>query len=58
MTVNDIYDLIDRIAPFDTQLPFDNAGLLISDGNKKVTKIGVCLDKIEHLCYNIATIKC
>lgn len=44
MTVNDIYDLIDRIAPFNTQLPFDNAGLLIGDGNKKVTKIGVCLD--------------
>ena len=44
MTVNDIYNLIDKIAPFDTQLGFDNAGLLIGDGNKKVTKIGVCLD--------------
>ena len=29
MTVKDIYDLIDRTAPFETQADFDNSGLLV-----------------------------
>ena len=44
MTVNDVFLFLDSIAPFDTQLPFDNAGLLIGSGGDEVTKIGVCLD--------------
>ena len=41
MTVNDVFLFLDSIAPFDTQLPFDNAGLLIGSGGDEVTKIGV-----------------
>ena len=29
MTVGDFYDLINQIAPFDTQMEFDNSGLLV-----------------------------
>lgn len=43
-TVKDIYDYIDTLAPFSTQLPFDNAGFLVGDGSKAVERIGFCLD--------------
>lgn len=44
MTVQDIYQLIDGIAPFETQLDFDNAGLLIGDRDAEVQKVLVALD--------------
>lgn len=43
-TVKDIYAAIDRLAPFDTQLGFDNAGFLIGSGDTQVTKVLVALD--------------
>lgn len=42
--VKDIYRFIDRIAPFDTQEGFDNAGFLVGRGSRKVDKILVALD--------------
>lgn len=47
MTVQDIYTLIDQLAPFDTQETFDNAGLLIGDPMQPVTGIHVALDVTE-----------
>lgn len=44
MKVIDIYNFLDSIAPFNTALPFDNAGLLVGEGQKEVKKIGVILD--------------
>jgi len=43
-TVADIYHAIDRIAPFCTQMSFDNAGLLVGDGGQEVSKVLVALD--------------
>lgn len=43
-TVKDIYAAIDRLAPFETQLSFDNAGFLMGSGNTQVTKVLVALD--------------
>mgnify|MGYP003291401449 CR=1 FL=1 len=43
-TVNDIYNYIDSIAPFDTQEEWDNSGLLVGDKNTEVTKILFALD--------------
>jgi dinuclear metal center YbgI/SA1388 family protein len=43
-TVHEIYDLIDQMAPFETQMSFDNAGFLVGHGEAPVTKILVALD--------------
>ena len=42
--VKDIYDFIDKIAPFETQEGFDNAGFLVGRGGKDVKKALVALD--------------
>ena len=46
-TVGDIYDEIDRIAPFRTQDDWDNSGLLVGDRDTEVTGILTALD-ITH----------
>ena len=38
------YDAIDRIAPFQTAMDFDNVGILVGDENVDVTKTLLCLD--------------
>ena len=40
----DIYDILDAAAPFSTALDFDNAGLLVGDGNTVVTRALLALD--------------
>ena len=32
MTVQNIYDLLNAVAPFETQEPYDNSGLLVGSG--------------------------
>ncbi len=44
MTVRDIYNFLNSIAPFDTQDKFDNSGLLTGSMDKEICKIAVCLD--------------
>ncbi len=44
LTVKDIYDYINEIAPFCEQCEWDNSGILVGDGNAPVHKIGVVLD--------------
>ena len=44
LTVADVYQYIDSLAPFETQLDFDNAGLLTGRMTQKVTGIHVALD--------------
>ena len=43
-TVKEIYNYIDKIAPFSTQEEWDNSGLLVGDENKGVNKILFALD--------------
>lgn len=40
----DIYDIINGAAPFDSQLAFDNSGLLVGDRAAEVTRAVICLD--------------
>ena len=47
MTVRDLYDLIDRFAPFDTQAEFDNAGLLVGSPSQEVRSVLFALDVTE-----------
>ena len=44
MTVGEVYDYLNTVAPFRTQDSFDNSGLLIGSRNTEVYRIGVCLD--------------
>jgi dinuclear metal center YbgI/SA1388 family protein len=43
-TVKEIYQALDDWAPFETQMSFDNAGLLVGRQDQKVTGILVALD--------------
>lgn len=43
-TVNEIYALLDRKAPFRTQMDFDNAGFLVGRGEREVNRVLVALD--------------
>ena len=44
MTVQDFYDIIDRIAPFETQAEFDNSGLLAGSAGHEVDCVLLALD--------------
>ena len=44
MTVKDVYDFLDFIAPFETQCEWDNCGLSVGSMDKEVNKIYLALD--------------
>ena len=44
MTVQTVFEFLNKIAPFETQMGFDNAGVLIGSKTKEIKKIGVVLD--------------
>ena len=44
MTVQEIYDIMNEIAPFSESMDFDNTGLLIGDPAAQVTRVLLCLD--------------
>lgn len=48
MIIREIYEYINSIAPYNTQLGFDNSGLNVGGMNDTVHKIGVCLDLDEQ----------
>ena len=49
ITVQDIYHMIDQMAPFESQEDFDNAGLLLGDPAMEVRGIHVALDVTERV---------
>ena len=44
VTVHDIYQMIQEIAPFETAEAFDNVGLIIGRGDREVNRILIALD--------------
>lgn len=44
LTVQQVLDFINERAPFETQLAFDNSGLLVGDPQQEVTGVHVALD--------------
>lgn len=52
--VNDVYQIVDRLAPFSTQMSFDNAGFLVGRGVRTVTRILVALDITEEVVAEAA----
>ena len=47
MTVQNIYDLLNAVAPFETQEPYDNSGLLVGSPGQEVTGVLFALDVTE-----------
>ena len=44
MTVQNLYDLLDRIAPFETQMESDNSGFLVGSAGQEVSTVLFALD--------------
>lgn len=57
-TVGMIYDYIDSFAPFDSQMGFDNAGLLIGSKDKEVKRVMVSLDASASAAEQAAKAGC
>lgn len=51
VTVKDIVDYLETIAPTSMKMEWDNTGLLCGDPNCPVYKILVALDPFESVCY-------
>ncbi len=47
MTVKDLYDMIDRMAPFESQAEFDNSGFLVGSSAQEVDTVLFALDVTE-----------
>ena len=47
MTVRELYDMIDLLAPFETQMEGDNSGLLVGSAGQELTAILFALDVTE-----------
>lgn len=58
MKVREIYQYIDKIAPFSTQLDYDNAGLLMGSMEMNVERVLVTLDVTLEVAKEAARRKC
>lgn len=50
----DIYDIINSAAPFESQLAFDNSGLLVGDRATEVSRAVICLDVTREVIAEAA----
>ena len=50
MNVQNVYDLIHTVAPFDTQMDGDNSGLLVGSPAQEISCILFALDVTEQVC--------
>lgn len=48
-TVKEIYQAVDKWAPFSVQMDFDNAGFLVGRGDQEVTRVLVALDITKEI---------
>ena len=56
MNVQTIYDIINTVAPFDTQMEGDNSGLLVGSPAQEVKNILFALDATEPVIDEAAAI--
>ena len=52
ITVKNISDFIDSIAPYSTKSEWDNCGVLVGDNEKEVRKVAFCLDLTHETLEN------
>lgn len=58
MKITTVYNYIDAIAPFETQMSFDNAGLLVGDRNAEFQNALLCLDITPAVVEEAVQKKC
>lgn len=56
MTVRDLYEMIDRIAPFAIQMESDNSGFLVGSASQEVTGVLFALDVTEPVIDEALTL--
>lgn len=44
MKISQVYNFLDTIAPYNTQLPWDNSGLMVGNIDREVKSVLLCLD--------------
>jgi len=54
-TVQEVYDYLQEVAPFEYQESYDNAGILVGDPNMEVTGVITCLDSTEEIIKEAIT---
>lgn len=57
-TIGNIYDYIDSIAPFEGQMGFDNAGLLIGSKDREISRVMLALDATKSVAAQAAAKGC
>ena len=57
-TVKQIYQAMDQLAPFATQMSFDNSGFLVGHADAEVSRILVALDITEEVVNEAAELGC
>ena len=58
VTINEVYRQLNAWAPFETQMDFDNAGLLVGRGERPVTRILTALDITREVIGEAARLGC
>lgn len=58
VTVKDIYDFLNEIAPFSLQESYDNSGLLVGDFDRSVTKVLLALDITKQVAEEAVQTGC
>lgn len=58
MTIKDIANVLEELAPLSFAEDFDNVGLLVGDINKTVNGILVTLDSLENVIEEAIAKKC
>lgn len=48
-TVNDVFELLNKFAPVERKMDFDNVGFLVGNGNSEVKKVLVALDITDEV---------
>lgn len=56
ITVKEIYDFLNEIAPFDSSMSYDNTGLLAGNFEKEIKKVLLSLDITNEVCCEAASI--
>lgn len=56
ITVKEIYDFLNEIAPFDSSMSYDNTGLLAGNFEKKIKKVLLSLDITNEVCSEAVSI--
>ena len=47
MKIKEVIDYLEQLAPLDLQESYDNAGLIVGDANREITKVLISLDCTE-----------